>query len=250
MTSWQELNQELDCWQQCGQVAQLWWRDDDADQPGEDLQRLIKLSNDHAVSVGLSVSPALIQPALTDFVAGHNCIVLQHGYAHMNHAPADQKKCELGDHRPIGNIVDELEIGFAQMREMFGDKFIPIMVPPWNRIADKIIARLNSIGFIGISAYTPRHYSIGYGLRWCNTHVDIVNWRAQDEFVGTESALRLLLSHLTEKRSNRVDRYEPTGLLTHHQRHDEKSWRFIEELLARTCSHPAVQWLSPSQLFG
>ena len=103
MTSWQELKQELDMWRQSSQIAQLWWRDDDADQPGDDLQRLIKLSSHYAVPVGLAASPALIKPALVDFVAEHNCVVLQHGYAHVNHAPADQKKCELGDHRPFAD---------------------------------------------------------------------------------------------------------------------------------------------------
>lgn len=250
MTSWQTLKQELDLWHQTGQSVELWWRDDDADHPGAALRRLVKLSTDYTVPLGLAISPALTQPALTDFVAEHHCTVLQHGSAHVNHAPAGQKKCELGDHRSIETIVQELEAGRVRMRERFDDDFLPVMVPPWNRIASKILTRLNAMGFIGISVYTPRHYAIEHGLHCCNTHVDIVNWRAQEAFVGTETALGLLLSHLMTKRSQRADPNEPTGLLTHHQRHDEQSWQFMDELLARTCDHPAVRWLAPTKLFG
>lgn len=250
MTSWQALGQELDFWHQTDRPVELWWRDDDADRPGAALRRLIKLSTDYAVPLGLAVSPALVQPALPDFVTEHNCAVLQHGYAHVNHAPTGQKKCELGDHRPTQTIAKELEAGAVRLREWFGDAFLPVMVPPWNRIADKIIAHLSSLGFIGLSVYAPRHYSIEYGLHRCNTHVDIINWRAQDAFIGTEAALQLLTNHLNMKRLKLVDPNESTGLLTHHQRHDEKSWQFIDELLARTCSHPAVHWLPPTKLFG
>ncbi len=250
MINWRTLMQELDHWHCSGQLVKLWWRDDDADQPGDNLRHLLRLSSDYAVPLGLSVSPALFLPDLPEFVAQHDCTILQHGYAHLNHAPAGQKKCELGNHRPANVITDELKMGAARMHETFSRQFIPVMVPPWNRIADKVVAQLNMLGFTGISTYTARHSASEQGLLRCNTHVDIINWRAGGAFVGTESALALLTHHLTMKRANRADPDEPTGLLTHHQRHDQSMWQFLDDLLDKTCGHPAVRWLAPAKLFA
>ena len=250
MSDWQTLTGELDRWRRENRLVRLWWRDDDADKADDNLHHLLHLSADHAVPLGLAVSPALFTAELSAAVAQHGCTVLQHGYAHVNHAPSGQKKSELGEHRPVATMVQELTIGAARMREGFNGRFLPVMVPPWNRIAEKVRAQLNLTGFTGISTYSPRHYAIEYGLYCCNTHVDIVNWRAGDVFVGTESALSLLLHHLTMKRTYRADPNEPTGLLTHHQRHDQNSWRFINDLLAATRDHPAVCWLDPADLFG
>ena len=136
------------------------------------------------------------------------------------------------------------------MREWFDADFIPVMVPPWNRISDNVTAQLSALGFIGVSVDNPRHYAIEYGLRRCNTHVDIVAWRNQEAFIGTEVALELLIRHLKMKRTSRADCSEPTGLLTHHQRHDQASWLFINELLTHTRGHPAARWLSPALIFG
>lgn len=250
MNGWQTLIQELDYCYLSGRVVNLWWRDDDADHPSANLEHLVRLSSSYGVPLGLAISPALVQPALPDFIATHNCTVLQHGYAHVNHAPSGEKKCELGEHRPIPVIMRELKDGSAQMRKWFGERYLPVMVPPWNRIADAVAEQLSAAGFTGLSTYTPRGYSFEHGLRRCNTHVDIVNWKAQDAFIGTEAAVALLLDHLTKKRMLMVDTNEATGLLTHHQRHDAQAWQFINELMDHTCTHPAVCWLSPAKLFS
>ena len=42
--SWRELDAELDRWRDGGQVADFWWRDDDAAKPSAPLARLLELS--------------------------------------------------------------------------------------------------------------------------------------------------------------------------------------------------------------
>lgn len=250
MTTWDELGRELDNWQHQNRTVQLWWRDDDADRTGAAIKRMMQISRAHDVPVGIAVSPAIVSSSLGHFVSKQfRCAVMQHGYAHVNYAPIDQKKCELGDHRPIAAALHELSIGLRRMENLFGEYFLPVMVPPWNRISDAVLAQLNGIGFTGISGYTPRLHFSDHGLRRCNTHVDIINWRSKEMFVGLASATQLLITHLKLKRSGQADPDEPTGLLTHHLRHDDASWDFVDQLLAFTTGHPAVHWVSPATLF-
>lgn len=251
MSGWNELDRELDAWRQNGCRAELWWRDDDAERPGDALYRLLRLSKAYDVPLGIAVSPALADPALGRAVGTEfECIVLQHGYAHVNHAPMRQKKSELGDHRPLDVVGSELIDGLDRMQQLFGDHFLPVMVPPWNRAADTVVAELSKLGFTGISEYLLRTHALDHGLVRCNTHVDIINWRNNETFVGIESALELLLTHLRKKRDGLIDPGEPTGLLTHHLRHDEQSWDFIDQLLARTTAHPGVTWLNHRDIFA
>ena len=249
-TGWNKLSRELDNWAQQGRTVDLWWRDDDAERPVQALRRLMHLGATHGVPAAIAVSPALADPALGSAVAGEfRCTVLQHGYAHLNHAPDGQKKNEFSDFRPLQIIESELCQGLTQMKNMFGKHFLPVMVPPWNRIADDVLARLSGIGFTGVSGYLARNSALDHGLVRCNTHVDIVNWREHDRFVGTERALQLLTEHLAARRTHRADAKEPTGLLTHHLRHDADAWAFIDQLLAFSTRHPAVRWRSAAEIF-
>jgi len=67
--------------------------------------------------------------------------------------------------------------------------------------------------------------------------------------VGTERALQLLTDHLEARRTGQADAKEPTGLLTHHLRHDEEAWTFIDQLLAFGARHPVVRWRSAAEIF-
>jgi hypothetical protein len=75
-----------------------------------------------------------------------------------------------------------------------------------------------------------------------NGHVDIVDWSGTRGFVGEGPALDGTIAHLALRRSGAADTDEPTGLLTHHLAHDDACWRFIDELVQRTRSHPAARW--------
>ena len=242
MTGWIALSRELDNWQQQNRTVQLWWRDDDADRAGDAVRRMMQISQAFDVPVAIAVSPAIVSSSLAHLVEKEfRCAVLQHGYAHINHAPVDQKKCELGDHRQIDVVLEELSEGRTQMQKLFGEHFLPVMVPPWNRVSDTVLATLSDIGFTGISGYTPRSYAVDHNLLRCNTHVD--------KFIGVSPAVQLLVAHLESKRLGQADADEASGLLTHHLRHDEASWEFIDRFLTFTTNHPAVEWVSARTLF-
>ena len=246
MDDWTALESELDTWQRLGRVATLWWRDDDATHVTPALRELARLSLTYQAPVACAVIPARATRELVCYLGEvHGCKVLQHGYEHKNHAPAGAKRAEYGEHRTVREIVLELKTGFSTMSSLFGKMFLPVLVPPWNRLDDALLPSLEQCGFSGLSTFAPRRSARPVsGLRQTNCHVDLLDWRGSRGFKGRLLVVGELTRHLSARRSETVDSCEPTGLLSHHLNHDAASWRFLEELFERTASHPAVTWLN------
>ena len=247
---WSDLFEELDAWHGEGRIASLWWRDDDATGPAPALDRLAGLAREHEVTVGLAVIPALARTSLAPWFESARAEVLQHGWAHRSHAAAGEKNIELGRHRAAGVVRAELSDGLAKLRELAGTRFVPVLVPPWNRIDPALIPALPRAGFRGLSTYGPRDAEMpAPRVRQTNTHVDVVDWRGGRGFVGPDRALSAAVAHLAARRERRADPSEPTGLLTHHAVHEESTWTFLARFIERTRDHPAVRWLAPREVF-
>jgi hypothetical protein len=141
------------------------------------------------------------------------------------------------------------------MAGTFGARALPVLVPPWNRIAPPVVAALPALGLAGLSTYGPRAAAAPMpGLRLVNCHADIMRWAAPRGFLGETAALGLLCSHLRARRAGQtegrnLDATEPTGLLTHHLAHDEAAWRFLARLLPLLARHPAARLLATAQVF-
>jgi len=254
MTSWQALDDELCAWAGDGRRAGLWWRDDDAAEDSPALQQLLGLAGGAAPPVVIAVIPATLSDAAAERIgasAGQGRWVVQHGYAHANHARDHEKKIELGGNYPAALCESQLRAGLALLSARFRAQFLPMLVPPWNRIAPDLIARLPALGYAAISTYGARDAAqAGTGLSQINCHIDILNWRHGAAFVGEAEALKLACEHLSARRRGVADADEPTGLLSHHVRQDKAAWRFLAEFFARTADHPGAQWIEPAALFG
>jgi hypothetical protein len=242
--AWDWLRRELDRWAESGRSATFWWRDDDATAPCAELERLLQLSRSRDSALALAVIPALLSPELASHLESHPQVaVLQHGYAHRNHAAAGERKLEVGGSRDSAQILAELRSGFDIMHRHFGERFTPVLVPPWNRIDDSVVAELASIGFGGISTMRVRQKAEpAPGLLQVNAHLDPVNWRHRQGFIGVYPAVAILVQHLAARRSGYRDLAEPTGILSHHLVQNESVWRFLDRLLALLRGHPAVTW--------
>jgi len=246
------LQAELNHWSECGKRATLWWRDDDACLATPALARMLAVAASHSVPLALAVIPARLSDDLIEAVtAATQCTVLQHGIEHRNHAPAGEKSCELGTHRPLAVTAEELVRARKRLQSAFGAQFLPVLVPPWNRIAPELVATLAALGYCGLSTFAPRlAASTAPGVAQCNAHVDPIAWRQGRTFIGEDEGAARLATHLALRRQMRVDPAEPTGLLTHHLDFDDAAWRFVESVLARTRAHPAVTWVSAAAAFG
>jgi hypothetical protein len=252
MSDWLALSHEILAWGR--QPVTLWWRDDDAAEPSAALERILGLAGGlgaPATPLALAVIPARAQAALARRLSGSAHVeILQHGYAHANHAPPPEKKSELGPHRPLPEMAAEIAAGRDRLAALFGPKALPVMVPPWNRIGDEAAACLAGLGFRGLSRYRPRPAGMRFGLILVNAHVDLVDWRGGRDFIGVGSALAALVGHLRDRRQGRADGQEPTGILTHHAVQPPEAGAFMAELLARTRAHETVRWLSAAEAFG
>jgi hypothetical protein len=255
MTDWADLERELDGWGRTGQSATFWWRDDDAVTATPALRRLFDTAvsaTGRPLALALAVIPALADGALAQALhAAHHAVALQHGLAHANQAAAGGKKAEFGVDRDSALAAQELRKGSQRMRELFADRALPVLVPPWNRIDPALSGRLTELGIRGLSTYGPRaaKTTVG-GAIVVNTHVDIINWHEGRRFLGIEGCLRLAVDHLAARREGRVDPEESTGILTHHLVHSEDAWAFLLAFLQRTSRHPAARWMDARQLFS
>ena len=234
-----------------GREATLWWRDDDAVDASHALDRLFGLQSAHRVPLGLAVVPMEATRTLGSRVAETEGVtVLQHGYAHRNFATDKEKKVELGAHRRADHVIAELAMGWQRIEDLFGDRAVAAMVPPWNRMAPYLVPLLPELGYCGLSIFTPRARARPAArLTQVNTHADIMDWSPRG-FPGTEAAVARIVEHLAARRRREVpDPDEPTGILTHHLAHDARTWGFLDNLFARLNGHSAARWLAPPDLF-
>ncbi len=226
----------------------FWLRDDDAVLPGESLERLLGLVNRFAIPLTLAVIPASTGNSLAQRLAKEDYVsVAVHGWSHTNYASIKEKKQELGNHRPSSVVLAELQQGFSTLKQLHPDRFIPLLVPPWNRISAELVSHLGSLGYKGLSTFGDIPADIDTSrandadIAQVNTQVDIIDWKGNR---GGRSVAELASEIITQLQENK-----PTvGILTHHLVHDEAAWQFLEQLFKATYEHPGAVWLSVADL--
>lgn len=245
------LLHELDSWGEAGRIARFWWRDDDAVEPTAALTRLLDLADCFAIEVAVAVVPASASISLDGvFRTRDHVALLQHGYAHKNHAEPGKPSIECGGERPVETVLDELSEGRRRLAELFGAHAERILAAPWNRIERAVLNRLGEVGFRGASAYGPRSaMQGGHVLQVANAHVDPINWRER-RFAGHDKALSGFLGELKARRTGATETDEPVGLLTHHLDHDAGLWNFLDGLFSVTTQHAAARWITVAEAFA
>jgi hypothetical protein len=248
MTSWIAIDEELARWRDLGREPTLWWRDDDAVDATPALERLLALRRTHGVPLALAIVPAGATPALAARLSQAPGIdLLQHGYAHSNHAPAGEKKAELGPERPAMVVLGELGTGWLALERLFGRAVLPVLVPPWNRISPGLVPALPEIGFRGLSTFGIRpRLRLVSGWVQVNTHIDVIDWRTR-RFAGTEEVLGAFARALA---SARTGTDEPLGVLSHHLAMDEAAWDFLNSFWERVGGTPGMGIAAANSLFA
>ena len=248
MSSWAALDEEVARWRDAGREIDLWWRDDDAADVGPALDRLLQVCHTTGAPLALAVVPAQATAALAARLAGEPTVdVLQHGYAHVNHALPMEKKIELGLQRPAMMVLGDLGTGWMALERLFGPRALAVLVPPWNRIAPALVPALPEIGFHGLSTFGIRTRPEPVrGLRQINSHLDLIDWRGGRGFVGLEAALDALVQALG---AARIKSGEPVGVLSHHLAMDEAAWDFLMSLMGRAATMSGLKIRPARELF-
>ena len=246
MSNWQCLADEIQQW---SSPVQFWWRDDDAVANSGALQRLLMLASQYRIPVHLAVIPHSLQASLSVINKEQhsaNCYVLQHGYDHQSYAFEGQRKIELGGSQDVPQLLQKLAQGLALLKFQFGEQFLNILVPPWNRIADDVASELPEIGYTQLSVLgAKKQDETAFNL---NVHIDIIDWK-QRCFAGEEVILAKIISHLRDKRLTSLSGViKPCGLMTHHLDHDLNCWLFISKFFQFCRQHENIEWVSGKQL--
>lgn len=232
------LTRHLDWFAERGLTVPVWWRDDDAVEPTPALERLLRIANTYEIEVALAVIPASATEALAGRLAGERfACVLQHGYEHRNFQDKSrgEKAAELGRRRDPDEAIALIRRGRQRLDELFGARFVPIMVPPWNRIAPRISSRLGEAGLHGLSTFTQFHPR---ALVQVQTHVDMIKWKKDRRFIGWRSAFLRFDYHLARRRTNAS---EPLGILSHHLAQTDACFEFLERTFALLRAHPGAR---------
>jgi hypothetical protein len=241
---WQPVRDELARWHPAGLTPELWLRDDDAINPSSRLDRLIVLTEEFHIPLALAIVPKLTGTALARHLEGlpHVHPVI-HGWAHANHAPWPAKKEELGAHRPRKSVLRDIVKGRERLAELHGERLVPLLVPPWNRIDPSLLDHLPGLGFRGLSTFGHKLASRA-GLVVINAHIDFIDWH------GTMACFdhaRLVAELAQELAQARGQGGRPIGILSHHLDNDEMGYRFLRDLF--TVAPPElVRWRTPGEL--
>ena len=268
--AWAALDIELSNWARAGRTATLWWRDDDAAAGSAPLARLLELAGKFSVPLALAIVPRLTDASLANLIGRRqNVTPIVHGYAHINHAPMPEKQAEFGAHRDFAVMRHELGDGLSILQHMFGERLLPVLVPPWNRLAGGLAASLTALGYCGVSAFRPAPNRMpAPGLVQTNCHIDAIDWRGVRAQRTRDAVLEELITLLRVRRlypelapgalvlgkpiPPGFDPEEPTGLLTHHLVQQADAWEFLSQLLgaiAPHCHTGGARWLGCAEAF-
>jgi peptidoglycan/xylan/chitin deacetylase (PgdA/CDA1 family) len=237
------LEKHLDGLAQEGRAVTLWLRDDDAVMPTPALDRLLSLTETHAVPLTLAVIPEETGAPLAERLASApHASVAVHGWSHRSYSSPPAKKQELGLDRPLETVTGELRAGLQKLQQLYPTQLLPMLVPPWNRISPDIVEELPALGFSSLSVFGRKKPA---PLAVLNTHVDIMDWHGTHGGKPAEALFGEVLDYLASE--NPVG---AIGILTHHLVHDAAAWDFLGELFALTAGHPACRWASASDILA
>ena len=250
LAGWAALDHELGQWKQAGESPTFWWRDDDTEKPTAVLDQLIGLSDRSGAPLHLAAVPQGVAPELAVRLgAGKQVFVMQHGFAHINHEPKGKRASEIGETRDLELQKDDLRKGWELLLAAKLPNLLPVVVPPWNRIAPRTVQTLPSLGYKVLSAFDPRKTAMtAEGLLRVNCHVDPIRWKEGAVFRGANKTLQQAVTHLAARRTGLADRREPTGLLTHHLQSDAATWDFVEAFLDRLTGVDGGNWITLASL--
>src|SRR5882672_6131841 len=135
----------------------LFFRDDDVDEDGAPLRRLLRLFLERNTPINLGVIPGRLTSACVELLAasvGAAPALLelnQHGWRHINHE-REGRKCEFGASRTYAEQLADIAQGQSRMTEAFGPNWFPVFIPPWNRCTEETRRAIDHLDFRALSA--------------------------------------------------------------------------------------------------
>ena len=254
----QSVERLLDTLDRAPSPMHFWWRDDDAGRANVRLDRLLALAEAIRVPVALSVVPSWLElDVVRQLRSCEMAMVLQHGWSHNDNAFLGEHPIEIGGVATLPTLRSQLAEGRARLEQTFGNKFQPVLVPPWNLIADQCIRMVDGLRF-GVVSAAPHTSLAGLATPRRDVHVDLVYWFPFLRHIpgmlpysgqicrcrGIDSIAAEIAGHIEARQLS------PIGLMTHHQLMQPQDFVTLERVLTLLRDHPKVRWLTAGGLIA
>jgi hypothetical protein len=214
--------------------VECFFRDDDVGWRHDRLRALLDLFDELALPLDLAVIPAELDRAAAEELlerigrSAGRLGVHQHGYAHANHEPSWERKCEFGPARSRADQLSDIAAGRERLHALLGDAAEPIFTPPWNRCTAATGSCLVELGFELLSREAGAAPLGVAGLRELPVSVDWLKRR---------HGARLPPGAIGALGAAAVERGGPVGVMLHHAEMDGAELEAAAQLLTTLAAH-------------
>jgi len=228
---WNLISNELALWRRDGLRPKVWWRDDDVTRPSRNLDRLLELRRLRDASLALAAIPANTTSELASRLRGEPDVhILVHGLDHSNRVngfPKSEFPAECADG------ASRAGTGLKMLQSLFDEESVlPIFVPPWYACGLDTEMGLRKEGFLAISKWGLAATQPPLeGVKRINVHIDLMVWPPRPTLASPENLIHQIAEQFRLRRETAGLAQEPFGINTHHDCHDEPTWRFLDQLL-------------------
>jgi hypothetical protein len=208
----------------------VFFRADDIGAGGRAFEKLCRLFREYDAPLGMAVVPAWLSDVRREQL--FRCAPLeealwgwhQHGWRHVNWQ-REGKKAEFSDQRPIEKQWRDIHQGRQKMEHIFGNHFLEVFTPPWNRLSISTVKILQQLAFRGVSLAgpLPRGAKLSPPLKNLRVQIDLHTRKAKDGAADFAALLEEFTMYLSRK--------DPLGIMIHHQRMTPFAFEFLEEML-------------------
>ncbi len=214
------------------QAVEIFFRADDIGPMDANFRRLLQIFRRHRLPLCLAVVPAWLDTGqwrqVEEFAPADPLWCWhQHGWNHANHQ-AEGRKSEFGDQRSEEAIHNDLVRGRERLRTILGPAFFPVFTPPWNRCSLQTLQILARLGYAAVSRTPGARPAAADLVPDLAVNVDLHTRKEQDPGAAWQNILGDLARAAG---SGRI------GVMIHHQLMNERSFAFLEILLALCSRH-------------
>lgn len=221
----------------------IFFRADDIGAGGRAFEAMCRLFRYHEIPIAMAVVPAWLSavrrtqlfqaaPLEEPYWGWH-----QHGWRHVNWQRVG-KKSEFTEQRPFEKQWHDIWQGQQKMKEIFGDHFLPVFTPPWNRLSAATLRIIQELNFQGVSLAGPfpRGVKSPITLRNLRIQVDLHTRKEKDGLADFGALLEELTIHPSKR--------EPLGIMIHHHHMTYFAFEFLHELLSILKNRTRSRFLS------
>ncbi|MES1186983.1 MAG: methyltransferase [Myxococcales bacterium] len=221
------FHREVACWPHGEPLPEFFWRDDDVTRVVPSLESFLQLSDRRNIPIAFAAIPTQLTSGAAQAIrASKLCRIAAHGFTHTSHATADQPDNEYPAGRASATVLRELQEGQKLIKEKARDRYLSMFVPPWGRFDvsyDALLARAGIVSYSGSA--TAARYSVPVQM---DCHILTEHGKAA---LALDFVLRRITRHLEVRRSGRLPRLMPIGLMTHHRTFGSELEVALDEIL-------------------